>query len=47
MKKKLSILSALGLVGAAALLLAKLYLDSQWDIDWNDALDDYDPLSDK
>lgn len=46
--KKLSILSALGLLGAAALLLAKLYRDSfDWDIDWDKALDEYDPYSDK
>lgn len=42
--KKLPFLSALGLIGAAALLLAKLYLDTtNWDINWDEALDDYDP----
>lgn len=40
--KKLPFLSALGLFGAAALLLAKIYLDTtKWDIDWDDAFDDY------
>lgn len=46
MKKKLPALVALGFVGAAALLLAKLFRNS-FDIDWDNALDEYDPYSDK
>lgn len=46
--KKLPFLTALGLLGAAALLIAKvLRKDFNWDIDWDKALDEYDPYSDK
>ena len=42
--KKLPVLAALGLAGAAAILLAKVLRDSlNWDIDWDGALDDYNP----
>lgn len=48
MKKKLPALVALGFVGAAALLLAKVLRDTlNWDINWDNALDDYDPVKDK
>lgn len=48
MKKKLPVLVALSIAGAAALLLAKILKDSlDWDIDWDKAFDDYNPYSDK